>query len=180
MKIDSTFNPVKDRQTVTPEGECLQELIRGVVLHRLRPIEDERGEITEVYRPSWGIHPDPLVYVYQVVVRPGIHKGWVVHKKQDDRIFVSRGVLRWALYDARPESPTFRTLNHLVISERNRSLLIIPSGVFHAVQNISSEDAFFINMPTKHYDHRDPDKYRFPMDGKVISFTFDRNSHEGG
>jgi hypothetical protein len=37
---------------------------------------------------------DALVYVYQVSVRPGAIKGWVVHEKQDDRIFISRGVFR--------------------------------------------------------------------------------------
>ena len=65
-----------------------------------------RGEVTEVYRPAWGVHPDPLVYVYQTTLRPGAIKGWVVHEQQDDRLFLNLGVMRWVLYDARAGSPT--------------------------------------------------------------------------
>ncbi len=165
--------PVKDRQTVTPEGELVARQIEGVVIRRLPPIEDQRGEVVEVYRPSWGLHPDPLVYVYQVSLRPHAIKGWVVHQRQDDRFFVSRGVIRWALYDDRAESPTYQLLNLFTFSERNRALLIIPKGVFHAAQNVGDTEAVFINMPTQPYNHADPDKYRLPLKNDLIPFDFD-------
>lgn len=98
--------PVKDEQTVTATWEPVRRQIEGVVVKRLPPLEDERGEICEMYRPAWGIHPAPLVYAYQVMIRPRKIKGWQVHRKQDDRIFVSRGALRFALYDDRADSPT--------------------------------------------------------------------------
>ena len=44
----------KDQRTATAEGESAQSLISGVLLRRQPPLEDERGEIVEVYRPSWG------------------------------------------------------------------------------------------------------------------------------
>src|SRR5881628_1672381 len=91
--------PRKDQQTVDAEGESVLPRIHGLVTRRLPPIEDMRGEIVEMYRPSWGLHPDPLVYVYQIGLRVGAIKGWVAHERQDDRIFMSRGVLRWAFYD---------------------------------------------------------------------------------
>ncbi|MBD0324625.1 MAG: hypothetical protein ICV72_14765 [Aldersonia sp.] len=68
--------PVKDEQTVTATWEPVRRQIAGVVVKRLPPLEDERGEICEMYRPAWGIHPAPLVYVYQVMIRPGKIKGW--------------------------------------------------------------------------------------------------------
>jgi hypothetical protein len=85
--------------------------IDGVLIHRLVTLEDKRGEIVEIYRPSWNLHPDPMVYAYQVIVRPGAIKGWEVHRHQDDRVYISSGVVRWALFDHRSQSPTYKLLN---------------------------------------------------------------------
>jgi dTDP-4-dehydrorhamnose 3,5-epimerase len=82
-------------------------------------------------------------------------------------------VVRWALYDHRPESPTYKLLNIFTFSERNRALLVIPRGVFHAVQNIGQTEAMVISLPTRLYDHADPDKYRLPIKNDLIPFAFD-------
>jgi dTDP-4-dehydrorhamnose 3,5-epimerase len=164
--------PVKEQPSVTADGESLKPLIVGVKVRYQRSIEDARGEITEVYRPSWGVHDDPLVYVYQVSVRPGMTKGWVVHERQEDRVFHIMGTTHWALYDDRPESSTRGLLNQFVFSEKNRALLVIPRGVYHAVRNIGIGDAIFVNMPTRPYDHEDPDKFRLPLKNDRIPFSF--------
>jgi dTDP-4-dehydrorhamnose 3,5-epimerase len=162
----------KDRQTVSPHGEPLAERISGVIIDH-RPIhEDERGELQEIYNPSWGLHADPLVYAYFVTIRPRQVKGWVVHRLQDDRLFFVRGTIRVALFDDRPESPTFRMLNVFVMSDHNRGTVIIPKGVFHALKNIGEADASFINLPTRPYDHKDPDKFRLPLKNGLIPFDF--------
>jgi len=111
--------------------------------------------LCEIYNPAWGIHPDSLVYVYQATLRPGAIKGWVKHKLQDDRIFTSLGVQRWVFYDDRKDSPTYKMLNSFTFGERNRVLLIIPKGIYHAVQNVGMTEAVFINLPTRPYDHAD-------------------------
>ncbi len=136
-------------------------------------IADKRGEITEMYDPRWGLSPDPLVFVYYVVLRPGMIKGWVQHKDQTDRLFMASGVVRWVFFDNRPASPTYKMLNQLVCGERNRTLVILPPGIAHAVQNIGTVEATFINMPNRPYNHDDPDKYRFPLKNDLIPFDFD-------
>jgi dTDP-4-dehydrorhamnose 3,5-epimerase len=164
---------VKDKQTVSPEGESVAPQIADVVVDH-RPLhEDERGELVEIYNPAWGLHPAPLVYAYFVCIRPRQVKGWVVHRLQDDRLFFLGGVARVALFDDRPVSPTYRMLNVFVMSERNRGLVIIPKGVFHAVKNIGNGDAFFINLPTRAFNHSDPDKYRLPLKNDLIPFAFE-------
>ena len=110
--------PRKDAATVTPDGKSLKRLIDGVVVRYQQPIEDRRGEVLEVYRSSWGVHADPLVYVYEVRLKPGAIKGWVVHEHQDDRLF-------------------------------------------------------FVNMPTRPYEHESPDKLRLPLKTPMIPFDFD-------
>jgi dTDP-4-dehydrorhamnose 3,5-epimerase len=165
--------PRPDVATVTPDGTPLTPLIDGVVRRYQRPIEDRRGEVLEVYRPSWGIHDEPLVYVYQVRIRPRAIKGWVKHDVQADRLFMISGAMRWGLYDDRPGSPTQGLVNDLVLSDRAPALLIIPRGVWHAVQNVGTADAIFLNMPTQPYDHAAPDKVRLPLRTPRIPFAFD-------
>lgn len=164
--------PLRDAQTVTPDGRVTRDLLDGVVVRMATTLADERGELCEVYNPAWGLSGEPLVYAYQVVVRPQKIKGWAVHYEQDDRMFVSLGVLKIVLYDGRAGSPTAGHVNELVLGERNRGLVIVPRGVFHAVQNVGTTDAVFINLPTRPYDHAAPDKYRLPPDTDQIPYRF--------
>jgi len=166
------MHPKKDPQTVTPDGTLLQPLIDGVRVRMATTQVDERGTLSELYNPAWGFEEAPLVYVYQVSLRPKKIKGWVVHRLQDDRLFISQGTLRVVLYDDRADSPTHRMVNELFLSEWNRGLLRIPRGVYHALQNVGDTDALFINMPTRAYNHADPDKYRLPLDNDLIPFKF--------
>jgi dTDP-4-dehydrorhamnose 3,5-epimerase len=165
---------VKDAQTVTEAGERIGPEIDGVVVRPLSTLADERGEICELYRPSWGVHPDPLVHAYLTSVRPGFVKGWVMHERQDDRIACLFGRMRWVLFDGREESRSAGVVMALTITERNRALLTIPAGVWHAVENAGESDAAFVNLPTRPYDHADPDKYRLPLDTDAIPFRFER------
>jgi dTDP-4-dehydrorhamnose 3,5-epimerase len=60
----------------------------------------------------------------------------------------------------------------ITVSERNRALIIIPIGVYHAVKNIGTEEAQFMNFPTKPYNRESPDKYRLPVKNDLIPFDF--------
>lgn len=165
--------PVKDEQTISSRGESIAPRIEGVVIRRAVPVEDKRGETVEVFSERWGLNRDPLVYVSQISLRPGAIKGWLLHMKQDNRIFLSRGVVRFALYDDRPNSTTHGMVNVFTFSERNRCLIIVPCRLYYAVQNIGQEEAILISMPTEFYNHSDPDEYRLPLKNGLIPFDFD-------
>ena len=160
----------KDRASVTPEGESLQERIDGVDIRRPPTHADARGTITEIYDERWGFADDPLVYVYHVTVTPGQVKGWVLHRDQNDRMFVYQGVLKVVLFDAREDSPTRDGLNVFHFGTHDRALLSIPAGVWHAVKNVGDHEAAFVNLPSRPYDHEDPDKYRLPLENDVIPY----------
>jgi len=61
----------------------------------------------------------------------------------------------------------------VVLSDRHRRLMNVPIGVWHANQNIGSSDVVVINFPTIPYDHRNPDKYRLPLDTDRIPHKFE-------
>lgn len=162
----------QDEPTVTPEGERLREGIDGVVLRRAITHVDGRGTLVEVFNPEWSLDAEPLRYVYQASIRPGQVKGWVLHRLQTDRLFFSFGTCRIVLFDGRDHSPTHDRLEELFAGEDNRTLVTIPPGVWHAVQNVGNRDAVFINSPSRAYDHEGPDKYRLPLENDVIPFSF--------
>jgi dTDP-4-dehydrorhamnose 3,5-epimerase len=164
--------PVKDRQTVTPQGAPVTRLIEGVVIQSSVTHADDRGTLCEILGPHRPPHPAPLVYVYQFTIRPGKIKGWHEHHLHDDRIFISQGQVKVVLYDNRPDSPTYQMINEIYRTEFDRTIMVIPARVFHAHENVGSTDALFISMPTRAYQHDDPDVYRLPIDTDQIPYRF--------
>jgi dTDP-4-dehydrorhamnose 3,5-epimerase len=162
------IQPRQDVQTVTPEGEPVAPLIHGVVISPAVTHVDGRGTLCEILNER--VHSAPIVYVYQFTIRPGMAKGWHVHRLHDDRIFLSQGTLKVVLYDDRRESPTYGMVNEIHRSEFQRNVMVIPAHVYHAHQNIGATDAFCISMPTRRYDHANPDVYRLPLDTDYIPY----------
>jgi dTDP-4-dehydrorhamnose 3,5-epimerase len=163
----------KDVQTTTADGRPILRLIDGVTLRPATTLADERGTLCEILNPVWDLHPAEIVYVYQFTIRPGKIKGWHQHHLHDDRIFISQGTVKVILYDDRPESPTYRMINEIYRSEHERNIMVIPAFVFHAHQNIGSTDALFVSMPTRPYNHADPDVFRLPIENDRIPYRFD-------
>src|SRR5690242_14770272 len=166
-RVPSLAGAKKREQTVNTKGEYLAGKIDGVVT---RPAE--RGTVCEIYNPDWGINDEPLVYVYQITVRPGQIKGWSLHRTYADRLFFAYGTTKVVLYDDREGSPTRGMVNEMHFDEHTRTLLVIPPSVWHAVKNVGSTESVFINCPTKPYDHSDPEKFSLPVDTDQIPYSF--------
>jgi dTDP-4-dehydrorhamnose 3,5-epimerase len=169
-----SVQPKKAGQTVTKSGERIATRIDGVKIHQQVTQQDERGTLTEIYSPFWGFDEIPLVFLYTVTIRPGMAKGWAVHHDQVDRYFFWAGSIKLVLYDDRPDSPTYRMINELYFSEFNRSLVLVPPRIYHAVQNVGTTDGLMINLPSEPYHHEDPDKYTLPLNNDLIPYKFER------
>jgi dTDP-4-dehydrorhamnose 3,5-epimerase len=157
-------------QSVTPDGRSTSAVIEGVQIRPAVTQPDERGTVTEVFDPRWELDDEPLVYVYQVTIRAGQSKGWVMHRNYADRCFFSSGAVKLVLYDDREDSPTRGMLNEFVFGEERRCLVRIPPGVWHALVNVGQTDALFINCPTAAYRHDAPDKWVLPDRNDVIPY----------
>jgi dTDP-4-dehydrorhamnose 3,5-epimerase len=159
----------KDSQTVDESGRELFGRIEDVEVIRLNQHADGRGSLTPFLSPADPFWREPVVYAYSVVVRPGMIKGWGMHRLQADRYFVPAGRLRVVLYDGRVDSPTFERVQQIWFSEATSGLVRIPPGVWHADQNWGETDALLVNFPTRAYDPVDPDKYRIdPHCGEIV------------
>ncbi|MEO1686978.1 MAG: dTDP-4-dehydrorhamnose 3,5-epimerase family protein, partial [Pseudomonadota bacterium] len=133
---------------------------------------DARGEVMEIYDERWGFHPEPMVYCYQFTVRPGVVKGWGLHKKHDDRYVLLKGKVDLVMYDARAGSPTEGRVQRVTLNEYDRQIVRIPAFVWHADHNYGEEEAVILNFPTQPYDHADPDKWVLPIDTPLIPYDF--------
>jgi dTDP-4-dehydrorhamnose 3,5-epimerase len=178
--LSQTLSQAKrDTATVTPDGASRATLIEGVSIRRLTTHVDNRGAVTELFDPRWGFHPDPMVFCYMFTVRPGVVKGWGLHRKHHDRYVIIQGELELVLYDVRPNSSTCGDVCCIRLSEFDRSLVNIPIEVWHADYNFGSRDAVVVNFPTMQYDHQDPDKYRLPIDTPLIPYEFPPSARGG-
>ena len=164
--------PPKQRNAGS-DANLLPDPIAGCSATRLISNEDERGFLIELLttrdRPI-----EPIVHVYQVHARPGSLRAWIYHRKQFDRLAFTDGQFKVVLADIREDSPTYGRINEIVVGEESRVLLTIAPLVAHAVQNVGEETSVFVNLPTRAYEHADPDKYRLSVDSKLFGYAFDR------
>ena len=142
-------------------------MISGVKVKKLKIIPDERGRLMEILRADDGIFKK-FGQVYMTTALPGVVKAWHYHKKQDDNFTCVHGKMRLALYDARPDSPTYKEVDDFVISLESPMLVHIPKDIYHGFKCVSDTEAVVINTVTFPYNYKDPDEYRLdPYDNDI-------------
>jgi len=142
-------------------------LIEAVDVRRAKVIPDERGRLGEILRAD-----DPWFekfgQVYFTTTYPGMVKAWHYHNKQTDHFYVVRGMLKIALYDQRPDSPTQGTVNQVYLGEHCPGLVKIPPGVQHGWMCVSETEAYIVNIVSEMYNYKHPDEFRtHPHDNDI-------------
>ncbi len=134
-------------------------LIQDVKVKQLKPIADERGRLMELLRSDEPIF-ERFGQVYVTVCKPRIVKGWHYHKVQTDHFVCLQGKAKVVLYDARPNSKTYKMINEFIMGWDNSIMVKIPTYVYHGFTATGSEDAMILNIPTEVYKYSDPDEFR--------------------
>lgn len=145
--------------------------IEGVRVKNLRVIPDERGWLMEILRCDDDLF-EKFGQVYVTTAYPGVVKAWHYHRKQVDNFTCILGMMKVALYDARPDSPTHEVIMEFFIGEKNPLLIRVPPLVYHGFKALGNETAIFVNVPTLPYDHKEPDEFRLPPDAKEIPYEW--------
>lgn len=166
----------KDGQSITADWTPLQELHEGVRVREVRNVPKADGLLTEVFRRDWLSGEAVVDQVFQVRLEPGAVSAWHTHRHATDRLFVTDGLMRIVLYDARSASPTHGRVNELRFGLARPALVVIPPGIWHGVQNISSAPSVVLNLVDRAYEYADPDHWRLPPDTDRIPFRFDRRA----
>ena len=72
----------------------------------LKPHEDDRGSLVELFRQEWKVGQMPLQWNL-VKSKPNTLRGFHVHLRNYDYLVVSEGVMILGLMDLRVTSPTY-------------------------------------------------------------------------
>lgn len=164
---------VKDPQTITARWTpSAMRLIAGVAIREVLHVPKSNGYLTEIFRRDWPEAHGEVDQIFQVVLDPGAVSAWHAHAETTDRLFVSHGLMRIVLYDARPDSQTHGAINELRFGTIRPALIHVPPRVWHGVQNVSQGPAILINAVDRAYDYESPDHWRAPADSPEIPFTF--------
>jgi len=126
-------------------------VIKGVEIHPLRQIPDERGRVMHMLRRD-----DPWFRefgeIYFSVVYPGAVKGWHLHRRMTLNYAVVSGSIRLALYDDRPDSPTRGEIQEILTGDEHYALVTIPPGVWNGFRSAGAEPAIVANCADLPHD----------------------------
>jgi dTDP-4-dehydrorhamnose 3,5-epimerase len=140
---------------VTPTGDKVTRIfqpIDGVVCKPCERHHDSRGWLVELFRSdelpqeNW----PQMAYVSETL--PGVARGPHEHVHQSD-FFAFLGPADFLLYlwDSRPDSPTQGNRVVVVVGQSTPRILVVPPGVVHAYQNVSSIPGLVFNAPNRLY-----------------------------
>ncbi len=125
--------------------------ISGVYHAPIRVFEDSRGRFMETFRREWfpwinwekmqGNRSDSKQHVLR-----GLH----YHLHQIDYWYVSKGMIRVAMVDLRPSSPTYKAVETLEIGDDNNMGVFVPMGVAHGF--LALTDATLTYIVNNYYD----------------------------
>jgi dTDP-4-dehydrorhamnose 3,5-epimerase len=128
--------------------------ISGVYVVELQSFGDDRGSFREFFRKEW--FPQRNWGDFQTNCshsKAGVLRGLHYHFHQVDYWYVPRGTIRAALFDMRPNSPTFMATQTVEMGETNERGLFIPIGVAHGFATLT--DASLVYVVDNYFDGSD-------------------------
>lgn len=146
--------------------------IKGLEVVKLDVYVDDRGYVIEIIRAT-----DPFLKKFgQVYIVGSLSKGTVrafhKHHKMWDYFFVPSGSAKYAFYDDRKNSPTYKKMETIILTQRNPSLIVVPPGVFHGWMALE-DNTLLISTASEVYKRAKPDEVRVPYN----SFGYDWSIH---
>jgi len=163
----------QDPQTVTSDWLPVEPVaIDGVRVKEVRNVPTGTGTLTEMFRTDWGLDDLPVTQVFQRTMEPHSISAWHAHDIATDRLFCGLGRVRIVLFDARTGSPSHGEVWTRIIGVERPQLVIVPPGVWHGVQSVTSAMSMVINIVDHAYGYEQPDHWRLPPDTDKIPYRF--------
>lgn len=145
-------------------------MIEGVVVKRLVTHADDRGYFREVVRGTDEFFVAGFGQCSHSLVHPGVVKAWHGHHHQTQWTYVACGLVRVAIHDCRPASPSFRQTDELLIGDHQPVCVYsLPPGVVHGYRCLAGPaHVFYLTSGT--YDPAD--ELRLPYDDTGIGYDW--------
>ncbi len=128
------------------------KLPHGVALVPLQMNRDQRGWVTEIFRAEWPLGVAPRQW-NATLSQPTVLRGMHVHRRQQDYLVVLDGRISVGLFDARPQSPTYRLSALVDLSDERLEAVCVPTGVLHGYY--CHESTVYVYGVDRYYDPTD-------------------------
>jgi dTDP-4-dehydrorhamnose 3,5-epimerase len=140
--------------------------LKGVKVHEVNLIPDERGFFAEALRQDWKdfyeeewIMQANISYSYPSMVR-----AWHKHERgQVDYFLVLKGAMKICAY----EEETGKMVE-IIASGEKPTIVRIPGKHFHGTKTVSNTPSLTVYFVTKLYDYKSPDEIRRPWNDPTI------------
>lgn len=130
-------------------------MINGVVIKELVTHNDRRGFFREIIRHTDDFFSEGFGQLSHSLVYRDVIKAWHAHRQQTQWTYVACGLLKVALHDERPQSPTYRqTMEFLAGDNQPAQAYSFPPGVLHGYRCIDGP-AHVIYVTSGVYDLSD-------------------------
>ena len=126
-------------------------MIKGVVVHPLRRIPDERGTVLHMLRAD-APHFERFGEIYFSTVYPQVVKGWHLHRRMTLNYAVVSGMIKLVLYDDREDSPTRSEVMELFVGDEHYVLVTVPPLVWNGFKGVGTTEAIVANCATIPHD----------------------------
>jgi dTDP-4-dehydrorhamnose 3,5-epimerase len=140
-------------------------MIDGVIITPLKQIVDERGKVMHMLR-SDALHFSAFGEVYFSTVFPGAIKGWHIHKKMILNYAVPHGLIKFVLFDDRPESKTYLEIQEIFLGSESYSLVTVPPMVWNGFKGVGDEVSIVANCASIPHDPNEIDR-KDPFDPSI-------------
>jgi dTDP-4-dehydrorhamnose 3,5-epimerase len=145
-------------------------MIEGVEVKELIGHGDDRQTFREIIRVSDAFFSEGFGQLSYALMHPGTAKAWHIHQHQVDWWYVPTGALKLALVDMRPESPTYRQLQEMLLGpEYGHKVVRVPPGVAHGCKVLGGVTQLFY-VTSREYDPAD--EGRIPHDDPEIGYDW--------
>ena len=132
-------------------------MIDGVIVTPLKRICDDRGRIMHMLK-STDEGFEAFGEVYCSTVYPGVVKGWHIHKKVTLNYVVVKGMIKYVLYDDRPDSPTKGETQVICMGEHNYVRVTVPPMIWNGFMGLGTEEAMVVNTTDLPHDPTEADR----------------------
>ena len=126
-------------------------MIKGVAVHPLRRIPDERGMVMHMLRAD-APHFERFGEIYFSTIYPNVVKGWHRHRRMTLNYAVVSGMIKLVLFDEREDSPTRSEVTELFVGDQNYVLVTVPPLVWNGFKGVGTAPAIVANCATVPHD----------------------------
>jgi len=141
--------------------------IKEVLLTPLRIIPGVSGEVLHALKEDESsFHGFGEAY-FSTVQKDAV-KGWKKHREMILNLVVPAGSIRFVLFDDRPDSKSFRTIQEVILSRENYQRLTVPPGIWMAFQGLEDGVNILLNIASIRHDPSEAEN--LPVKNELIPF----------